>query len=61
LDSGFIFKVISMNTKEKQKIINRWLKNRQQAYVSGSFKEVNRINKILAFYGYGPKESRSAA
>ena len=50
-----------MNVTEKKKQINYWLKNRDHAFRSGQFKEVNRINKILYFYGYSSKGSATAA
>lgn len=50
-----------MKVNEKQKQIDYWLKNRDHAFRKGQFKEVNRINKILSFYGYGVGNERAAA
>ena len=50
-----------MKNIEKQKQIESWLKNREQAYRAGHAKEIRRINKILAFHGYDVRSTRSAA
>ena len=50
-----------MKVNEKQKQIDYWLKNRDHAFRKGQFKEVNRINKILSFYGYSTDKGRVAA
>lgn len=50
-----------MNVNEKKKQIDYWLENRSHALRKGQFKEVNRINKILSFYGYGSGNGKAAA
>ena len=56
-----VIQMNATNITEKKRQITYWLKNRDHAFRSGQFKEVNRINKILSFYGYGNKTNPVAA
>jgi len=52
---------MNVTNSERKKQINYWLKNRDHAFRSGQLKEVNRINKILSFYGHKSEGSTAAA
>ncbi len=45
---------VKISEEERQKIIKMWLKNKADAFARGNWKEIARINKILAMYGYKP-------
>ncbi len=44
--------------QSKKAVIARWKLNRHDAMKRGVLHEVERINKILRFYGEGPAEKR---
>lgn len=46
-----------MKGNSQKEIVEYWLKNKKEAFARGQWREVDRINKILAFYGIkdGPR------
>lgn len=45
---------MKVDPKNKE-VVDYWLKNKKEAFARGQWREVDRINKILKFYGMDDK------